>query len=243
MTLRIILPLAASVLTLACASGKSDVVDDGLVNLAPNKLGQGNLVGRRLQGALPPLGSYELQDFDKYHGQVVALVVWESGSSRSRDALNYFAKVADEYKDRGAQVVSINVDSDYHVAELTRDEAKISFPILSDPNGELTRKLGLTELPAALIVDGEGLVAAQFSGYDERLGAAMLAALHDEVKSQPVKLANDMPVHKGPVMASLDEAEMASAKPAVAHHVGSTSHARKTRSHRSHHHHKSHSSY
>ncbi len=229
---QLLISLAATALALGCATATNTVPDDGLVNPEAGKLGQGALVGRRLQGALPPVGSYELQDFDRYKGQVLAVLVWDS-SGQCKDALSYFAKVAQEYKDRGAQVVSINVDGDYHTAELTKDEAKIAFPVLSDPNGELTRKLGLNELPATLIVDGEGLITAQFSGYDERLGAAILGALHDEVKSQPVKLANDVPVHKGPTMASLDETEMASARPA-AHSTHAPSKAHKSRARKSH---------
>jgi alkyl hydroperoxide reductase subunit AhpC len=236
---RFIISFAAAALAQGCATVKGDTQDEGLINPTPNKLGMGALVGRRLQGALPPLGSYELQDLDRYKGKVVAVFVWDSSSSVCKDALGYFTKVAEEYKDRGVQVVSINVDGDYHTAELARDEAKVTFPILSDPRGELTRKLGLTELPATLIVDGEGLVSAQFTGYDERLGAAMISALHDEVKSQPVKLTNEVAVHRGPAMASLDESEIATAKPAA--HVTRSAPVRAHRSHgrKTHRHHRS----
>jgi alkyl hydroperoxide reductase subunit AhpC len=82
-------------------------------------------------------------------------------------------KLADQYAGRGVAVYWVSVDSDNSKSknfvsdDQLRDLArKYKVTILRDPDGALSRKLGVDQVPAVVILDKQGNVAASIGGMD-----------------------------------------------------------------------------
>lgn len=150
--------------------------------------GTPGLVGRRIQGSLPYLGSYEMVDLARWRGRVVALVVFSADMHNARDAVAFFANLQDHYRNRGAEIVAVSVDEDYRAAEALKRELAAGFTILRDPGGEMTRRIGVTGLPTTLVVDADGRVSGAYTGYDEDSAAGIVASI--ETARQVLARAN-----------------------------------------------------
>lgn len=82
-----------------------------------------------------------------------------------------YARGIEEFEKRGIQVAGISVDSPPENARMV-GKLKLPFPLLSDPEGELARLLGLWDadwgvaVPSVLVIDQSGEVRYLYSGSD-----------------------------------------------------------------------------
>lgn len=106
-------------------------------------------------------------------GEVAVLAFGASWLPLSRNQMESVKKLADQYAGRGVAVYWVSVDSDNsksknfvsddQLRELAR---KYKVTILRDPDGALSRKLGVDQVPAVVILDKQGNVAASIGGMD-----------------------------------------------------------------------------
>jgi peroxiredoxin len=89
-----------------------------------------------------------------------------------------YARRFEEFERRGAQVAGVSVDPPDNNARLV-GKLRLPFPLLSDPRGELTKRLGLWDeeegvaKPSVAVLDRSGEVRYLYSGSDpaDRPGA------------------------------------------------------------------------
>ena len=106
-------------------------------------------------------------------GEVVVLAFGASWLPLSRNQLEGVKKLADQYAGRGVTVYWVSVDaadtksknfvSDDQLRELAR---KYKVTILRDPDGALSRKMGVDQVPSIVILDKQGNVAGSIGGMD-----------------------------------------------------------------------------
>jgi alkyl hydroperoxide reductase subunit AhpC len=92
-------------------------------------------------------------------------------------------KLADQYAGRGLAVYwvstesespkSKNYASDEQLRELGR---KYKATVLRDPDGAVSKKLGVDQLPSVVIIDKQGNVADRIGGMDPNADLAKLLA-------------------------------------------------------------------
>ncbi|SDC78875.1 TlpA family protein disulfide reductase [Streptomyces prasinopilosus] len=117
------------------------------------------LSGKTLEG--------EPLDVADFRGKVVVLNVWGSWCNPCRAEAKYFAKVSEEYADRGVQFVGINTrDSSAGSALAFEKDFGITYPSLYDPTGKLMLRfekgtLNPQAIPSTLILDRDGGIAAR----------------------------------------------------------------------------------
>jgi alkyl hydroperoxide reductase subunit AhpC len=82
-------------------------------------------------------------------------------------------KVADQYAARGVAVYWVSNDSDnaksknFVSDEELRDLGrKYKISVLRDPDGPVSRRLGVDQLPATVIINKQGQIAATLGGLD-----------------------------------------------------------------------------
>ena len=99
------------------------------------------------------------------HGEVVVLAFGASWLPLSRTQLQGVRKLADEYSDRGLVVYWVSTESDNSKSKnYASDEQLRSFSqkyglkvtVLRDPDGAISKKLGIDQLPSIVILDKEG---------------------------------------------------------------------------------------
>lgn len=106
-------------------------------------------------------------------GEVVVLAFGASWLPLSRNQMESVKKLADEYAGRGVTVYWVSVDSvnmksknfvsDDQLRDLGR---KYKVTILRDPDGALSRKLGVDQVPSIVILDKQGNIAGSIGGMD-----------------------------------------------------------------------------
>ena len=98
-------------------------------------------------------------------GEVVVLAFGASWLPLSRTQLQGVRKLADEYSDRGLVVYWVSTESDNAKSKnYASDEQLRSFSqkyglkvtVLRDPDGAISKKLGVDQLPSIVIIDKEG---------------------------------------------------------------------------------------
>jgi len=109
-------------------------------------------------------------------GEVVVLAFGASWLPLSRTQLQGVRKLADQYSDRGLVVYWVSTESDnpksknYASDEQLRGFSQkygLKVTVLRDPDGAVSKKLGVDQLPSIVIIDKEGIVSgAPVSGLD-----------------------------------------------------------------------------
>jgi peroxiredoxin len=106
-------------------------------------------------------------------GEVVVLAFGASWLPLTRNQMEAVKKLADQYAGRGLAVYwvstesespkSKNYASDEQLRELGR---KYKATVLRDPDGAVSKKLGVDQLPSVVIIDKQGNVADRIGGMD-----------------------------------------------------------------------------
>lgn len=107
---------------------------------------------------------------DSLRGEVVVLAFGASWLPLSRTQLQGIRKLADEYSDRGVVVYwvstestdpkSKNFASDDQLRNFSRKYG-INVTVLRDPDAAVSKKLGVDQLPAIVIIDKQGNVSGE----------------------------------------------------------------------------------
>jgi thiol-disulfide isomerase/thioredoxin len=104
-------------------------------------------------------------NWDDYRGKVVLVDFWNSGCVNCRaEAPNVLANY-EAYRNKGFEVISVNLDEDPELAKMYIQETGFNFPTLFsfDPNATgwshpMGRMYGVTKLPVVFLVDQNGIV-------------------------------------------------------------------------------------
>jgi thiol-disulfide isomerase/thioredoxin len=133
---------------------------------------------KALELALPRHPSGESFKLAAHRGQVVLLDVWATWCEPCRDALPLYQDLATEFAPRGLEVITINVDGDVSSIAPFLEEAKVSLPVLRDPDARYAEStLKVKVMPTAFLVDKRGIVRFVHEGFDEGQLATWLSEI------------------------------------------------------------------
>jgi peroxiredoxin len=129
---------------------------------------------------------------DSLRGEVVVLAFGASWLPLSKTQLQGVRKLADEYSNRGVVVYWVSTESeDSKSKNYASDEQLRSFSqkyglkvtVLRDPNGVVSKRFGVDQLPTIVILDKEGnMVGGPIGGLDPNGNlAGQLASRLDKV--------------------------------------------------------------
>ena len=110
---------------------------------------------------------------ESLRGEVVVLAFGASWLPLTRNQMEAVKKLADQYAGRGVAVYWVSTESesaksknyvsDEQLRELAR---KYKATVLRDPDGVVSKKLGVDQLPSVVIVDKQGNIANTIGGMD-----------------------------------------------------------------------------
>jgi peroxiredoxin len=127
---------------------------------------------------------------DGLRGKVVVLAFGASWLPLSKNQLEALKKISEDYRGRSVAVYWVSTDSesaksknyasDEQLSNLAR---KYKVSVLRDPDGQVSKKLGVNELPSAVILDKQGNVSGEpIGGLDPNANlAARLATEIDKI--------------------------------------------------------------
>jgi peroxiredoxin len=144
------------------------------------------LTASRAGSAQNPAPEFALRSIDgetvtsaSLRGEVVVLAFGASWLPLTKNQLDAVKKLADQYAGRGVAVYWVSTESEspksknYASDEQLRALAqKYKATVLRDPDGAVSKRLGVDQLPSVVIIDKQGNVAASIGGMDPTVDLA-----------------------------------------------------------------------
>jgi peroxiredoxin len=110
---------------------------------------------------------------ESVRGQVVVLGFGASWLPLTRTQMEGLKKIADDYAGRGVAVYWVSTESDSAKSKNFADDnqlrelgRKYKLTVLRDPDGAISKHLGVDELPSTIIINKQGQVGAALNGLD-----------------------------------------------------------------------------
>jgi peroxiredoxin len=112
---------------------------------------------------------------ESLRGEVVVLAFGASWLPLSKAQLQGIRKLADEYSDRGVVVYWVSTESEEPKSKnFASDEQLRAFSqkygltvtVLRDPDGAVSKKFGIDQLPSIVIIDKQGNASEPIGGLD-----------------------------------------------------------------------------
>jgi len=116
---------------------------------------------------------------ESVRGEVVVLAFGASWLPLTRNQMEGLKKLADQYAGKGVAVYWVSTESDNPKSknyasdeELRELGRKYKSTVLRDPDGAISRRLGVDQLPSTIIINKQGQVAATIGGLDPNADVA-----------------------------------------------------------------------
>ena len=102
-----------------------------------------------------------------YLGKVVVVHFWRSRSDDAIKAIPDLLRLHEEFKDRGLQLIGVNVDSDRRWADMALQKYKMPWPQFFEKKGfrgEILVKNGVVRIPTYFVIDRDGILRSADPG-------------------------------------------------------------------------------
>jgi cytochrome c biogenesis protein CcmG, thiol:disulfide interchange protein DsbE len=110
---------------------------------------------------------------ESLRGEVAVLAFGATWLPLSRNQLEGVKKLADDYAGKGVAVYWVSTDSENPKSRnfASDDQLRVlankyKVTVLRDPDGAVSKKLGVDQLPSVVIFDKQGNIAATIGGLD-----------------------------------------------------------------------------
>jgi cytochrome c biogenesis protein CcmG, thiol:disulfide interchange protein DsbE len=103
----------------------------------------------------------------RLQGRVIYLDFWASWCKPCRKSFAFMNDLHARYAKQGLVVIAINLDENKNDAEAFLQKYPASFVIAYDKQGDTPKQYGLTVMPSSWIIDKQGNIIHQETGFKE----------------------------------------------------------------------------
>ena len=151
----------------------------GLVTSAPTEVGAGT-----------ELPEFELARLDEdgvlsgaeLQGRPVVVNFWASWCIPCKEEAELLQQTYERYRAEGVIFLGVNIKDSNVDARAFIEEYDVTYPVVSDPNEDLARSLGVKGIPETFFFDAEGMLIGTAAGQrqEQREGAVVLGPVSEE---------------------------------------------------------------
>ncbi len=120
-----------------------------------------------------------------HKGKIIYLDFWASWCGPCRQSFPFLNKLRNDYKEKGVEVIAINLDVDITEALAFLKDFPVDYPILLDPQGRMPSAYNVRGLPTAFLIDRKGEVFYRHLGFQERDKNWIKALIDQKLEEQP----------------------------------------------------------
>lgn len=117
-------------------------------------------------------------------GKVVYVDFWASWCVPCRQSFPWMQALYEKYRDRGLEIVAVNVDRDPRAAAGFLQNHPATFSIVYDSTGSVARLYGLETIPASFVYARDGRLVGRHAGFQtsdaDRIEKEILSLLNQE---------------------------------------------------------------
>lgn len=99
-----------------------------------------------------------------YRGQGIFLNFWGTWCPPCKKEMPYINNQYQQYKDKGVQLMSVDIQESPLAVQQFADRLKLDFPIMIDTEKEVMNTYGVDYLPATFLIDKNGKVVKYYTG-------------------------------------------------------------------------------
>jgi len=99
-----------------------------------------------------------------YRGQGVFLNFWGTWCPPCKKEMPYINNQYQQFKDKGVQVLSVDIQESELAVQQFADRYNLQFPIMIDKDKEVMTTYGIDPLPATFLIDKNGKVVKYYTG-------------------------------------------------------------------------------
>jgi peroxiredoxin len=118
-------------------------------------------------------------------GRVVLVDFWASWCAPCKTSFPALDALFREYRERGVEVLAVNVDEQRHNADAFLAERPYALTVLFDPSGASAEAFGVEGMPSSFIVDREGAIRFTHMGYSGSVEASYRQELDQLLSEHP----------------------------------------------------------
>ena len=113
---------------------------------------------------LPLLGQPSRVSLADIDGQVVLLNFWATWCKPCEDEMPAMDRLYRELSPEGFEMLAVSVDEELDLVARFQERLGVSFPILLDPQQEVSRRYQTTGFPESLLIDRRGTIVERYIG-------------------------------------------------------------------------------
>lgn len=107
-------------------------------------------------------------DLASYKGKVLYVDFWASWCGPCQKSFPVLNELRASYKDKGFEVIGVNLDERVSDAGKFLKKYPVDFPIVADESGEIGEVYKVKGMPSGYIVDKTGIVRKVIIGFDKK---------------------------------------------------------------------------
>ncbi|MFH0351803.1 MAG: TlpA family protein disulfide reductase [Chromatiales bacterium] len=137
-----------------------------------------------------PVGGAQPYDMQRFRGKVLYVDFWASWCPPCARSFPFMNALDRELRDRGLQVLGINLDEDPEDAKRFLEKYPASFTVVSATGGQCPQDYGVTAMPSSYLVDRHGVIRYVHLGFRageaEQLRARVEALLAESTGGEAI---------------------------------------------------------
>ena len=98
-------------------------------------------------------------------GQVVMLNFWASWCKPCRQEMPLLNEIYNKYHSLGFTLLGINIENSPELAKRFLADVKVDFPILYDPENQVSKAYDVNAMPTTILIDRDGKMRFLHKGY------------------------------------------------------------------------------
>jgi len=135
--------------------------------------------------ALTSLGDTQRHNLQQFHGKVVYVDFWASWCPPCAKSFPFLNALERDFKDRGLQVIGVNLDQSPEDATAFLGEYPADFTVAADAGEQCAMKFDVKAMPSSYLIDRKGVIRHIHLGFRDGAAEELRLAVEQLLAESP----------------------------------------------------------